>query len=403
MDDPPPAVAAPAVQPHGRKIPLAAWIGGGVALLVIILLGIYLIAGGIGGGDGAPGVAELPSSTAPAAVLPNTQTPSPSPSLTPTVTPTSPPTETPTPTVSPTPTIPAGLPYVRINGITLDNQQNYIVEYETFEYTEVLPGQHIHFFFNTVPPDQAGNPGNGPWYVWGGPRPFNRYRQADRPKAATMMCALVANPNHSIQLNSGTCSLLPDIVAAAPVSDMTCQAGPGEAYPAAALVTAGQILMVHGISADENWWNVANPQDASQTCWLLREKTMLHGDISQLPLVEAPPVPTGAAAGGLFVEITGISIDDQGRYVVEFTPQGFTPALPGTHMHFYFDTVSPDQVGIFGGGNRLMYGGAAPFTGYTTADRPAEARQLCVLVANPSHSVVADSGNCFPLPDAPAS
>jgi hypothetical protein len=83
------------------------------------------------------------------------------------------------------------------------------VEYETFGYTEVLPGMHVHFFFDTVPVEQAGSPGSGPWYLYGGPRPFTKYREVDRPTNATQMCALVANANHSIIPESGNCFNLP--------------------------------------------------------------------------------------------------------------------------------------------------------------------------------------------------
>ncbi|MBN2500968.1 MAG: hypothetical protein JXB38_09350, partial [Anaerolineales bacterium] len=118
-----------------------------------------------------------------------------------------PPTETPTPTVPPTATVPPG-PFVRINNITIENGY-YIVEYETFEYTEALPGVHIHFFYDTVPPEQAGVPNSGPWIVWGGPRPFNGYTVASTPQYATQMCALVANANHTINLETGNCFDLP--------------------------------------------------------------------------------------------------------------------------------------------------------------------------------------------------
>lgn len=119
-----------------------------------------------------------------------------------------PPTDTPTPTLTSTPTLPPG-PHVRINQITIDSSR-YIVEYETFEYQEVLPGMHVHFFFDTVPPEQAGVPGGGPWILWGGPRPFGGYRLSDRPGAAIQMCTLVANPNHSIILETGNCVDLPE-------------------------------------------------------------------------------------------------------------------------------------------------------------------------------------------------
>lgn len=120
-----------------------------------------------------------------------------------------PPTQTPTPTATPTPTVPPGIPYARINNIELSGGV-YVVDYETFEFTETLPGMHVHFFFDTVPPEQAGVPGSGPWILYGGPRPFQGYRQVDRPAAAEEMCILVANSDHSVQANSGNCYPLPE-------------------------------------------------------------------------------------------------------------------------------------------------------------------------------------------------
>lgn len=114
------------------------------------------------------------------------------------------------PTPPPTATVPLGIPYVRINEITIDDQQRYVVAYETFEYTEQLPGVHVHFFFDTVTPENAGVPGSGPWFLYGGPRPFTQYTLHDRPAGATQMCALVANSDHSVQPNSGNCVYLPD-------------------------------------------------------------------------------------------------------------------------------------------------------------------------------------------------
>jgi hypothetical protein len=120
-------------------------------------------------------------------------------------------TDLPTETATEAPTATATFPplFVRINSITVNDTGNYVVDYETFGYTEVLPGQHVHFFFDTVPPENAGSPGTGPWQLYGGPRPFTKYREVDRPANATQMCALVANPNHSIILDSGNCVNLP--------------------------------------------------------------------------------------------------------------------------------------------------------------------------------------------------
>jgi hypothetical protein len=68
---------------------------------------------------------------------------------------------------------------------------------------------HVHFFFNTVSQENAGIPGSGPWILYGGPRPFREYRLSDKPAAATQMCALVANEDHSIIPDSGNCFPLP--------------------------------------------------------------------------------------------------------------------------------------------------------------------------------------------------
>jgi ABC-type transport system substrate-binding protein len=99
--------------------------------------------------------------------------------------------------------------YAEITSITIDDQGRYVVEYQTYNYTPQLDGEHVHFFFNTVPPDQAGRPSAGPWIMYYGPSPFTEYGVSDRPHDATQMCILVANPDHSVQPGSGNCVDLP--------------------------------------------------------------------------------------------------------------------------------------------------------------------------------------------------
>ncbi len=108
--------------------------------------------------------------------------------------------------MSPTATSPAGAPLARITGITLDDQQRYVVTYETSGLTAQPSGSHLHFFFDTVPPGQAGTPGSGLWTEYEGSSPFAQIKQSDRPENAGQLCVLVANPDHSVQPNSGTCS-----------------------------------------------------------------------------------------------------------------------------------------------------------------------------------------------------
>jgi serine/threonine protein kinase len=212
------------VEPNRRAgVPRSAFFAGGAALLVLILAVGGFASGIFGGGGERPTSTPTETHAVAAVVKDATGTPTNTPDVvpsatavvlpplnpttTPTRAPTRTPTTTPTPTDTPTATVPPG-PYVRINSIHLDGQV-YVVEYETFEYIETLPGMHVHFFFDTVSQEQAGNPGSGPWKLYGGPRPFKDYTTAQRPQSATRMCALVANPDHSVKYNSGNCVELP--------------------------------------------------------------------------------------------------------------------------------------------------------------------------------------------------
>ena len=204
---PVPMPPAPASEARATK-PKLAWpmlVGGAVGLACLLFGGIFLVNNLLNRGNTPatePVVAPIVDTT-------ETATATQAPEATPTSEATSAPTLTPTITTTPTETVPPGIPFVRINSITIDDQERYVVEYETFEFTEIVPGVHIHFFFDSVAPENAGSPGSGPWYLYGGPRPFTGYRVAERPAAATQMCALVANANHSVQPDSGNCVNLP--------------------------------------------------------------------------------------------------------------------------------------------------------------------------------------------------
>ncbi|MBN1934739.1 MAG: hypothetical protein JW934_08730 [Anaerolineae bacterium] len=101
--------------------------------------------------------------------------------------------------------------------------------------------------------------------------------------------------------------------------------------------------------------------------------------------------------------ITGIAVQS-GYYAVDFEASGFEPVLPGQHVHFFFNTVPSEQAGMPGKGPWKLYPaapgqpGSSPFTGYAVSERPDGATQMCVLVANPDHSVIQGTGNCFELP-----
>jgi len=203
---PPVSAASTGERPKIMGLSLPVLAGGGLLLLCLAAGGIFMASRLFGGG---PGANPATATEEPVVAIINTEAPTDTaiPENTATSEPTATPTETPVP---PTPT--PDKPYVVITDITLDNNYYYVVNYEVHNYPEGSPGMHVHMFFDTVPPDQAGSPGSGPWKLtWGpyGDPPFIQYGESDRPSGANQMCALVANPNHSVQPNSGNCVDLP--------------------------------------------------------------------------------------------------------------------------------------------------------------------------------------------------
>jgi serine/threonine-protein kinase len=210
-------VSGPAGQTSSRRrTPLFI----GVGLLVVILLCAAIAYAGFSllrrsnlaslppptaATQNSAAVPTLASSAVPTAIVPTAVAVIGKPLVDPTATPAG----QPATAVAATSTINPNGESVRIDSITIQNSR-YVVDYETFGFTEALPGTNIHFFFNTVPPDQAGVPGKGPWAFFGGPRPFKGYAVANRPQGATQMCALVANADHTVQPQSGNCFNLPN-------------------------------------------------------------------------------------------------------------------------------------------------------------------------------------------------
>ena len=96
----------------------------------------------------------------------------------------------------------------RITGIEIVGG-SYAIEFETSGFVPALRQRHVHFFFDTVPPSQAGPPGAGPWIVYGGASPFTGQTVAGRPQAADRVCVIVANANHSVEVDSAHCFALP--------------------------------------------------------------------------------------------------------------------------------------------------------------------------------------------------
>jgi hypothetical protein len=80
-----------------------------------------------------------------------------------------------------------------------------------------------------------------------------------------------------------------------------CRGGPSEQYVVDAIVLAGDAFTPQGISQDGSWWYVAAPKQhrklPADHCWIYKGITTLSGDVSGLPVVEAPALSTQPPGG----------------------------------------------------------------------------------------------------------
>jgi actin-like ATPase involved in cell morphogenesis len=99
---------------------------------------------------------------------------------------------------------------VFIDEITADESGDLVVAYSTVGYEPRIDDDdeeqfHIHFFYDTVPLQQAGAPGRGPWIVWDRD-PQGRFllhdvpgvSEAQIPSRATQLCAVVGTHDHRL-------------------------------------------------------------------------------------------------------------------------------------------------------------------------------------------------------------
>ena len=94
-----------------------------------------------------------------------------------------------------------------IDDITAEGD-GFVAAYSTAGFEPLIAGDdsdhHLHFFFDTVPVDEAGVPGSGPWTIWDLDPDGNKvYRSTDVeppgvPADATQLCVVVANHDHSL-------------------------------------------------------------------------------------------------------------------------------------------------------------------------------------------------------------
>lgn len=82
-----------------------------------------------------------------------------------------------------------------------------------------------------------------------------------------------------------------------PPDGAICRSGPDAGFAKVADLEPGVPVDAFGRSADGEWWQVASPSAAGQTCWVFAEDEFTFlGEVLSLPLVAGPSLPTATFA-----------------------------------------------------------------------------------------------------------
>lgn len=73
--------------------------------------------------------------------------------------------------------------------------------------------------------------------------------------------------------------------------DSNCRGGPNTNFDILGYLLAGDRTRIRGRDSLTNWW-VVDQMDGTGTCWVANNLTQEEGDLTQVPVVQAPPTPT---------------------------------------------------------------------------------------------------------------
>lgn len=116
------------------------------------------------------------------------------------------------------------------------------------------------------------------------------------PPSATPAVTPTPSPTPTLAASPlPTATPQPGAPVAATTADLNVRGGPGTGYPVLGLLKAGQTAEITGRSADGRWWQIKFSGVAGERGWLSAQYVTAQ-NTGNVPLVQAPPLPTAAPA-----------------------------------------------------------------------------------------------------------
>ena len=69
---------------------------------------------------------------------------------------------------------------------------------------------------------------------------------------------------------------------------VNCRLGPGTSWVVLSGLSVGTSAQITGKSGDGGWWQITDPLNSSRRCWVAGSVTNTAGNVSGIPVVEAP-------------------------------------------------------------------------------------------------------------------
>lgn len=79
---------------------------------------------------------------------------------------------------------------------------------------------------------------------------------------------------------------------------VNCRLGPGTGWIVLSGLSVGATSQITGVSSDRGWWQIIDPLNSSRRCWVAASVTNTAGNVSNIPVVEAPQA-----------SVTNVSVD----------------------------------------------------------------------------------------------
>jgi len=87
--------------------------------------------------------------------------------------------------------------------------------------------------------------------------------------------------------------------------DVNCRLGPGVNYLTTGGLKAGASVPILGQNGDGTWWQIQNPNNIIENCWVSSSATVTSGNLASVPVAPSPQVLVTAVVANTPETVTG--------------------------------------------------------------------------------------------------